>query len=381
MTEMRFDYRDIFRSARLAFSFQRLWIQFVSFIIGYAGYVIFTYISLLAGGKNLAGILSRYGLVPGIAGLNLSWYCWIIYGIGLLFLLFFWFVGATGVARAVYMQLKGNTFYTWKEAFTFALKRKGGAVLSTPVAIFTILFFTCLGGYVVGLLGRIPYVGEIGISLFTLLWFSAAVFVVFVALAMIVALIQAPSIIAVTDDDAFEGMFQSFSVLWAQPWRFILYQALLLILSVVSFSVFAFFMKRAWMVMNQIFVMSMGDKFASVSYGASHLLQSWLYPAVAWTRALLGEYSGYFFFSRELVNLQTPLISTISSWIMAIFLLFITGFVFSYLMAVFNSGNCLIFLALKKRKDGENLLERKDSEEEIEEETPLDDHTKADEEK
>jgi len=368
MTDMRFDYRDIFRSARLAFSFQRLWIQFVSFVIGYAGYVIFTYLSLLAGGKSLGVVLSRYGLVPGVAGLPLPWYSWVLFGIGAFFMLFFWFVGATGVARASYMYLKGNTFYTWKEAFVFALKRKGAAAISTPLAILAIAFFTCVGGLFAGLVGRIPFIGELGISLFTILWFGAALFVVFVVLAIIVSMFLTPSILATTDDDAFEGMFQSFSVLYGQPWRFIFYEILLFIVVVLGFGVFAFFMKEAWMVMNQVLIMGMGEKFANISYGASYLLQSWIYPVVAWTRALLGDYSGYFFFSRELISLQMPAISVISSWIMGVFLLVIGGIIISYPMAVFNAGNTLIFLVLKKKKDDENLLERKDREEEEEEE-------------
>ena len=49
----------------------------------------------------------------------------------------------------------------------------------------------------------------------------------------------------------------------------------------------------------------------------------------------------------------------IASNIFAIFLVFIGGFIFSYPLAIFNSGNCIIFLALKKKKDDENLLERK----------------------
>ena len=54
MVVMRFDYRDIFRSARLAFSFQRIWIQFVGLLYGYLGYIILTYLSLLIDGKDYA---------------------------------------------------------------------------------------------------------------------------------------------------------------------------------------------------------------------------------------------------------------------------------------------------------------------------------------
>jgi len=189
---------------------------------GYLGYVVLTYVSLLVAGRNFGVFWSRFGLLPSVVGLHLPWYSWIIFAAGVFFLLFSWLVTSTGVARAVYMNLKGNNFYTWKEAFTFALKKKGGSVVSTPIAIFAIAFFLGLGGVVVGLLGRIPYVGELGISLFSTIWFMASIFLVFVVLALGVSLLLTPAILATTDDDAFEGIFQSFSTLYSQPWRLIL---------------------------------------------------------------------------------------------------------------------------------------------------------------
>jgi len=367
MVTMRFDYRDIFKSARLAFSFQRLWIQFLGLLIGYLGYVVLTYISLLMAGLDFGLLWSRFGLLPCVMGLYLPWYSWIVFAIGAFFLLFAWLVTSTGVARAAYMHLKGNTFYTWKEAFSFALKKKGGSVISTPIAIGAILFFTGLGGVVIGLLGRIPYVGELGVSLFAIIWFGASLFLLFVALALAVSLLLAPAILATTDDDAFEGIFQSFSTLYSQPWRFVVYELFLGLLSLVGLGVLAFFAKKAWGLMTTILVWGMGDKYADLSYMASCLLQNWIYPAVAWSRTLLGEYTSYFFFTRELVGIELPVIMNISAWIFGIFLVIIGGFILSYPLAIFNVGNSIIFLVLKKKKDDENLLERKDREEEEEE--------------
>ena len=144
MVAMRFDYRDIFRSARLAFSFQRIWIQFVGLLCGYLGYIVFTYLSLIIDGKGLGGSWSRFGLLPytSFTPLRISLIPFII---GLFLLLFFWLVTSTGVARATYMQLKGNTFYSWREAFSFALKKKGSSVISTPIAIVAMAFFYMFG--------------------------------------------------------------------------------------------------------------------------------------------------------------------------------------------------------------------------------------------
>jgi len=366
MVSLRFDYRDIFKSARLAFSFQRLWIQFVGLFFGYLGYVIFTYVSLLVSGYDIGRFWARFGLVPTIADQYLPWFGWVLFIIGAVILVISWLVTSTAVARAVYMSLKGNTFYTWREAFAFALKKKG-SIVSTPIAIFAIAFFTALGGFVIGLLGKIPIAGELGMSLFTIIWFLASLFLVFVIITLFVSFVLTPAILATTDDDAFEGIFQSFSIISSQPWRFILYEVLLLLISVVGLGIFAFFAKHAWLLMTTIFASGMGDKFIDLSNGATYLLQTWIYPFVAWSRAILCDYSCYFSFARDVVGSELPVVMTVSAYIFAIFLVIIGGIVASFPLAIFNGGNSLIFLILKKKKDDENLLEREDKEEEEEE--------------
>lgn len=364
---MRFDSRDIFKSTRVAFSFQKLWIQFIGLFVGYLCYVVATYIALILSGQNFDVIWARFGLLPSMGGYYMPWYGWCIYILGGLVFVMSWLISATAVSRAAYMQLKGNSFYTWREAYRFAFRKKAGSVISTPIVILIIAGLIGLGGFVIGLLGRIPIAGELGISVFAVIWFFASLLLVFIILAAAVSFILAPAIIATTDDDAFEGIFQSFSTLFSQPWRLILYEVLLIVLAVFGFGVFAFFAKRAWTMMTTIMVWGMGDKFADLSYASSYLLQNWIYPAVAWSRALLGEYSSLFFFTRDFSSINLPVVMNISSWIFALFMLIMTGFVLAYPLAVFNVGNTQIFLILKKKKDDENLLERKDREEEEEE--------------
>ncbi len=364
MVVLQFDCRDIFKSARLALSPQRLWIQFVGLFYGYLGYLVLSYLSLLAGGQDVAVYWSRFGLLPCVLGLPLPWYSWIIFALGAAMLTFAWLVASTAVARAAYMQLKGNVFYTWKQALHFALKKKGGAVISAPIAIGVILFFTGLGGVVVGWLGKtIPYAGELGIALFSVIWFLASLFLIVVIAALVVSLLLTPAILATTDDDAFEGIFQSFTLVFAQPWRIIVYELLLGLVMLAGLGVFAFFAKHAWNLMTTLFIWGMGDKFADLSYSASYLLQNWVYPAVAWSRAILGDYAGNFFFARDFMSLNLPIMMTISSYIFALFLVIIGGFILCYPLAIFNVGQAIIFMILKQKKDNDNLLERKDREE------------------
>jgi hypothetical protein len=53
----------------------------------------------------------------------------------------------------------------------------------------------------------------------------------------------------------------------------------------------------------------------------------------------------------------------VASFIFAFWMLIIGGFIFSYGIATFNVGNTLSYIILRKKKDDENLLERKDDEE------------------
>ena len=58
----------------------------------------------------------------------------------------------------------------------------------------------------------------------------------------------------------------------------------------------------------------------------------------------------------------------ISSYLYASSLLFIAAWVLSYLLSTFTAGNMVSYLVIRQIKDGENLLERVDREEEEEEE-------------
>ncbi len=368
MVALRFDARDLFRSARLAFSFQRLWLQFFGLLVGYTGYVVLTYGSILCAGRNLEVVWDRFGLFPGVAGLPLPWYGWILYGIGIAWLFFFWMVAATSVARATYMNLKGNTFYTWKEALSFSLKRKGGSLIAAPLAILIIGLLTGLGGVVIGLLGRIPVVGELGVSLFAVIWFITSFFLLIVCFALAISLLLTPAILATTDDDAFEGIFQSFSILFSHPVRMIFYQAIVLIIALLSTGAFIWLAKQAWGIMTSLLVMGMGDKYADLSYGATYLLQTWVYPVHMWSKAILGDYAPALLFSREFTSISLSGSMTAATTVFAAMITLIAGYVASFPLAIFNVGQSLIFLMIKKQKDDENLLERKDKEEEFDDE-------------
>ena len=364
MVAFRFDCRDLFHAARVALSPQRLWLQAKGMALGYGFYLILTYAALALGGQDVAAQWSRMGLLPCAFGQNLPWFASIVAGLGLAALGFFLLVSAAAVSRAAYMQLKGNLFYSHQEAWAFALKGKGGSLVSAPLAVAVILGLTVLGGFVVGLLGRIPAIGPVGLSLFTGLWFAAGLFLVFVAMALVLALVLTPAILATTDDDAFEGIFQSFSILHAQPWRFLFYEALVALISVTGLLALAFFVKLAWGAMNTVIIWGMGQSYGDLTAQATALVQSWIAPLAACVDGLACPAMAPFFFSDAFMLTSLPAAHALGAVITAVLMVCIGGVVLSYPLAIWNVGQTLVFILIKKKKENDNLLERPDAEEE-----------------
>ncbi|MBC8185981.1 hypothetical protein H8E88_33270 [candidate division KSB1 bacterium] len=378
MQQMHFDFRDIFRSTRLALSLQRIWIQFVGLFFGYLGYLVVTYVSFITSGIGLSVGWNKYGLLPCLISESPNWYSMIIYFIGVFWLVAVYLVTATAVSRATYMLAKGNNFYTWKESFSFAVK-KAGAILMSPIALAIIIGLFVLGGAVVGWISKIPYVGELGLTIFTVIWFVASLVIVFLALVFGVSLLLAPAIIATTDDDAFEAVFQSFSTLWSQPWRLVLYEMLADAMAIIGFVVLAFLSKKAFIVMDRIFSSTMGADFMNISAHGMYLLSVWVAHSIDWINSICPDMSNAIYFSREFDPLALPGYQIAASYIFAIMILLIGSFIVSYGLASFNVGNTLTYLILRKKKDDENLLERKDREEEEEDEEDEEESSESDE--
>ena len=381
MHQLYFDVRDVCKSPRLALSIQRIWIQFLGLAAGFVGYLFFTYFSFLSSGLGLSNGWKKYGLLPCLFSEASSWYSIIIYLIGLVWLIAVYLIASTAVSRATYMIIKGNHFYTWKEAIKFALK-KTASILLSPIAILLIIVFLLAGGAVVGLLGKIPFVGELGITVFTLIWFFAALFVVFLVIIFVVAMIQAPAILATTNEDAFEAVFQSFSLVWSQPWRLILYEIVSGAMAVIGLVVLAFLSKNAFIVMDRVFSIIMGKNFINVTAHGMYLLNVWLIHSITWINSILGDYSSLIYFSREFIPIpRLHGYQYVASYIFAIWILIIGGLILSYGIASFNVGNTISYIILRKKKDDENLLERKDPEQEEEEEEDEGDITEEEKQK
>ncbi|KPL05090.1 MAG: hypothetical protein AMJ73_02450 [candidate division Zixibacteria bacterium SM1_73] len=366
MTKFYFDIRDVFRAPRLALSGKKILVQFMGFLVGYLGFLLLSYIAFLSAGSSFKETWEYHGLFPMSDFPFTEWYSWVIFALGCLFFLVCWLLAATMVGKVTYEQLKGDDFYSSKEALRF-LKKNFSPVILTPFSLLAFIVFLIICGIIIGLLGKIPYVGEIGLGIFFLVpLFAAALFLAYVIFIFFFSLLLVPAIVATTKEDTFEVIVQTFSVIWNQAWRYFLYTGLLGVMAKVGIFIFGYFSFRAVQLIHFSCGVLMKEKLIDIFDEAlsyitipPHLLDyfSNIFPGINF-RFHLPEIGPGIYLNWS---------GNISAFLIAISLIFVIFMVISYGLAILSTGQTLTYVILRKKKDDENLLERKTEMEEEEE--------------
>ena len=395
MAKLYFNVRDLFRAARLGWSGKKMWIGFCGISVAYLIHGILTYLSLLAAGTRTFGELwDIHGLFPraivrsGVAFVALEhgfpWLSWVLYGIGAIIALFVMLCTAQMISKIAYRQLKGDDFYSMGDALK-SLQRNWKAVLLSPITLFAIVaFFILFGVFVVGGLARlIPYVGEILYAVFMIPVFFAVLLTVFMGIVLAASLFLGPAIVGTTSEDTLETVIQLFSTVWSQPWRLVLYELWVQVTTWFSVTVLSVMTYLALLLTSWACGIFMGSKLTGLLSTALHYVPQ---RALSLTMfhfsperiaakidqmPILWRLGSYYYPS--LMSPLPPLTGeptgTIlwSGRILAVMFLILVGFILSYALTTCASGQTLIYVALRKIKDDENLLEQKDREEQEEE--------------
>jgi len=355
VSKVYFDVRDIAKALRLGFSGKKMALGFVGVVLGYVGYAILAYLALLAGGYPFGEIWGSYKFYPCVAGLSLPWYSWVIYGVGVVFWMLVLLATAAGIVKIAYRQLKGDEFYSLGDARKFLRKNWKAAVVS-PWIILAVFAFLIAVGIVIGIIGRIPYFGELFVSVFLFLIFPGSLFAVFTAVVFAFSLMLSPAVVGTAEEDTLETIVQSFSTVWNQPWRLVLYEVLLGIYVVLTTALLGAFTIAALWLVHWICGLLMGDSMVKLTSVALGYLPHFGFWSALWTK--LGWLP-----LREGAEITRATVQ-VSGVIAGIWLALILGFVLSYGWTSWTVGQGVIYLVLRYKKDQENLLERKEREEE-----------------
>ncbi|MEE8335796.1 MAG: hypothetical protein V3S48_05120 [Candidatus Neomarinimicrobiota bacterium] len=376
--KLYFDFRDIFRSPRLALSGKKIWIFLTANLIGFSVYFILNYLGYLASGLSLVNTWNNYGLYPCLAGTGSPWFSMLLFWIGTIF----WFLAismaCTAVARVTYKQLKGDEFYSSFDGWKY-VKKHWHPVVFTSLSIFLIICFFIIMAALFALLGKIPFIGEYLFVLPYLLYFFGAVFTIYTAVVFIISFIYTPAITAALEEDTMGAVFNSYSLTWSQPWRILTYHLVLLPLLTLSVSVFKYFWLGGFKFINAVFghASLMGEKLSNITGTAAGIIwpnrlthlfshNSGFGPKGSY----YGEYHGssetcFSWFCDSSFPTAGDTLSG-SEWgaavILSFFLFILTLSVFSYALSILSVGETIMLIIFRKKSDDDNILERKDEE-------------------
>ncbi len=379
MDNFYFNYKDLFKAPRMAIGPQRISLATLGIIVAHVVYLVFTYISIMLGGYSISAIWTRFGLFPCAYGWSLPFYSYILYWIGLIVTGYILLLMSTAVSRAAYMHLRENLFYTYQQALKFT-KGKALSVAGIYVTFLVLILPFIIGAIIMALIGRIPWFGELLNAFATLPYIFAGMVLVFFTLSLFVSFFFGPIILSTSEEDGFGAAVQSLHLTWGQPWRLITYGVTIFLLEIFGILFFAFTLKIGLIIYSILF-MPLMHSLAPMLDNALRLIQLSLGAIHGWIVSLLGETGSKIFYLKQnyaALQMQLPLSTEVSSYVVYIFLLIAGYMTVGYGEAVANTALVISYVIFDRKLTGTNLLTRKDSEieEEEESEEPREEDTK-----
>ncbi len=345
MEQLHFNYRDIFRSIRYGFSGRKMAVHFVGILLAYGLYETLVYLSLFIGGVTGAAqaFWNAHALNPftPFADEGLTNVTRVAMWIGVVCFAGIFFLASTIAAKITMEQLRGDYFLSVGDAAQF-LKTRWKTVLGAFIGLILIFCFLALIPLSIAALGKIPGVGTPMLMLAAVLMpigFLLGLLIAFICVVLIASLFFVPAVVAATGADAFETIYQQFAIVWHQPWRMIGYEVLLFVLKLIFVPIWGFFC-----------LCGVAIVLLPIGYLHSDEMTKVLSIANEWLDGLL-------FLPTTLPNDGNAFWTTATAGLFTIGTISVVCLVIAYLFSIASAGNAVIYTLLRKRIDGQNLLE------------------------
>ncbi len=363
MKKRYFDFRDIFQVIRYGFSGRKIAVHFIGLVLAYLIYETLVYLSLvIVGGTGVQDFWNKYALLPlppfGDAGLTQT--TEIAMWIGMVSFACIFFLASTVASKITIEQLRGDFFFSVGDALTF-LKGHWKSVLGAFIGLLLIQIFLAIVPIGIAGIAKLPAVGKPFLMLTSLLMpigFFLGLLMAFMAIVFSASLLFVPAVAATTGADAFEIIYQQFAIIWNKPWLLVCYEAMLLLIKLIFVPIWAFFCLAGFsivMLPTRLFHTEAMQQFM----GYANL---WLGGAVE-KIATLPYINNLGVFNTGTSDQMPTLtgIATVTTPVTAIFLtitlLMGAGLVIAYLFSIASAGNTVIYTIVRKKLDGQNLLE------------------------
>ncbi len=322
---------------------------------GYIIYTLFTYLALLYDGAALVYLWQSHGFFPLMYFPFDSYIALLIYIIGIFLSLLALSLAILGCAVINFEELRGGYFFSARQAIKFAFSR----ILTLfwcHLSLAAFVAFVAVLGLIVGLIGRIPVLGELTIGVFYIVpIFVSLAFTVFVVFAGIVGVILFPIVLgSQKKKEAFDALLQLFSVLTREPIRFFWYTGLSALLAKAASFLMAYMFYRTIQFSQFLFVATGGEKIEKMYNEAFAILPLDARLVTFMTTLLPGIDFGF-----SIVRWGYGRGMTLGSVLLSVsfFLLFLV--LCGYLVSVFTAGLARGYAVIRRMKDDYFIVEEK----------------------
>jgi hypothetical protein len=378
-TKFYFDFKDVFHAGRMGFKGKKILMHFFGLMLGYIIYELLIYISLTGSG-SAGEFWQRYGLCPIFFKSGMSFPVPTIISaiIGAIIWLIIYLLFSTAVCKVAVEELRGDDFYSMREALKFAVKN-GKSIYVSILGLIAISLFCLFWPSLFGLIDNIPKIEQaaehFGTPLTTFLTipiYFLGLFMVLTLIACMFSLYLIPAIVAVTGEDTLETIYQLYSTIWNQPWRLVIYNKLLwfiaflggIIFAAISFvALYMAFLPSILLAKQESFYFADVVARALKIVGAGCLVQ--IIPGANITSSM-------------------PWTLDLSTFFLFVSLIMIGAIVTAYPLAINSCGQTIIYVILRKKITDENMLEVAEEEpleEKVEEKSSEEQQTETSQEK
>ncbi|MBN2313126.1 MAG: hypothetical protein JXM79_04310 [Sedimentisphaerales bacterium] len=244
-------------------------------------------------------------------------------------------VAGGAICRIAALQFARGEKPGLTEALRYSTKRFV-SFFTTPLAPFGII--ACTGAFILllGLMGNIPYAGEIIVSLGTPLALLTGGFISVILIGAIVGFNMMFPAVAYDGSDCFDAISRSFSYVYAKPWHMLFYTSIAAIYGSICYTFVRYF---AFLV---LWITRFSVRIALwVNDGAdktNKLNAIWPKPEF---RDLLGSSS----------PVPTNQTETVAAFLIYLFLLVVVGLVVSFIISFYFSANTIIYSLMRGNVD------------------------------
>ncbi|RLG11317.1 hypothetical protein DRN73_05660 [Candidatus Pacearchaeota archaeon] len=353
--ELSWSGKDIFKSLKYGFSVKKIWMFVIGWIVGLGGYAVLTYIASLISGYSLKEIwhVGRYIPIPKLDGISLNTPGYILWIVGIIWFIVVMAFTFVAVAKVTFEQLRGDEFYAIKDAFSFAFKEGKGVILA-PLSIAIVILILIIAGIILGYIMKIPYVGEILFFIFAIPVIFVSYLIVYLAISFVVSLLYSAGVIGSSGADTFDTLFEIFSTINEQFFRWLWYSILTLFCMVIGGGLFSSATVFAWKI-PLLVLGKVTPKYAflmkkAIGYLPVHLQA--ILPSV---------------FNITANPVKDVVTLKIVGFLMGLILYLWIFVLISYPMSIGTVGTVINFLIVAKKKDDIDYLSQQEEEEEEEE--------------